>query len=385
MLLSNTEIVDLLIPIDEDLPCGIYLKSDKIAFRPLRNKFNLAKTSLRKLSQNPSVEDKEQLMEENKHLWKALAESLMHSFRHVSRDIEFIAWFITAQVILDNSFESVANSLTWLADLIESRWDTLNPVLPIEKLQGGTEAEHLAEQASFKCKSFFQLAGDSEESNLLYGPLLLKPLVGEFTFFDYKSAQRKGEVNLLKERALGEVSREESIIITRLINVERCLKEIERLNITVSDKAKMCGVKPTNFSVLKNIFTQFNYALEQVSGLTAPSNHIEEQTTIHPQDKHHAEMESDEITDIPPAFTMSNLKQIAKKNVHNREQALNLLGDVAEYFRESEPHSPVSFLLQKAISWGNKPFPELLEELFDGQDSDVRSQIFNLVGVKRPD
>lgn len=58
MLLSNAEIVDLLIPIDELLPCGAYLKLDKSAFRPLRNKFNLGKTSLRKLTQNPSAEEK---------------------------------------------------------------------------------------------------------------------------------------------------------------------------------------------------------------------------------------------------------------------------------------------------------------------------------------
>ena len=68
------------------------------------------------------------------------------------------------------------------------------------------------------------------------------------------------------------------------------------------------------------------------------------------------------------------------KGVTTREDAFRALLQVAEFFKRTEPHSPVSYALEQTVRWGRMPLPELLEELI--QDSSTREQAFKLVGIR---
>jgi len=68
------------------------------------------------------------------------------------------------------------------------------------------------------------------------------------------------------------------------------------------------------------------------------------------------------------------------KQVDSRQQALDQLLMIAHFFSSSEPHSPIPFLLRRAVKWGNLPLPELLNELVD--DETTRHNIFNLTGIE---
>ena len=50
----------------------------------------------------------------------------------------------------------------------------------------------------------------------------------------------------------------------------------------------------------------------------------------------------------------------------SREDAYRQLGVIAEYLARYEPHSPVPYLIQRALEWGRKPLPVLLAELTSG-------------------
>ena len=73
----------------------------------------------------------------------------------------------------------------------------------------------------------------------------------------------------------------------------------------------------------------------------------------------------------------------AEKGVTSREDAFRALLQVAEFFKRTEPHSPVSYALEQAVRWGRMPLPELLEELIP--DYSTREQAFKLVGIKVPE
>lgn len=49
--------------------------------------------------------------------------------------------------------------------------------------------------------------------------------------------------------------------------------------------------------------------------------------------------------------------------VKSRQDALRKLSEVAEYFRRTEPHSPVSYLVQRAVKWGNMPLETWLQDV----------------------
>ncbi len=63
-----------------------------------------------------------------------------------------------------------------------------------------------------------------------------------------------------------------------------------------------------------------------------------------------------------------------------REQAFKQLLEIAEFFRKREPHSPISYVLEKAVKWGNMPLFELMRELI--ADDKSLAEYGKLTGVK---
>jgi type VI secretion system protein ImpA len=67
-------------------------------------------------------------------------------------------------------------------------------------------------------------------------------------------------------------------------------------------------------------------------------------------------------------------------NIMGREDAFKTLMKVAEFFRRTEPHSPVSYALEQAVRWGRMPLPDLIKDLVS--DDSVRREFFRRTGIK---
>ena len=68
--------------------------------------------------------------------------------------------------------------------------------------------------------------------------------------------------------------------------------------------------------------------------------------------------------------------------IRSRTQAYQRLAEAAEYLQRTEPHSPVPYLVKRAIAWGNMDLIQLLNELVAGGAD--RQGIYALLGVKSP-
>lgn len=69
--------------------------------------------------------------------------------------------------------------------------------------------------------------------------------------------------------------------------------------------------------------------------------------------------------------------------VRNREEALRALLQTADFFKRTEPHSPIAYLLEQAVRWGKMPLPDLLTELIPEESQ--RSQLFKMLGIRLPE
>jgi type VI secretion system protein ImpA len=69
--------------------------------------------------------------------------------------------------------------------------------------------------------------------------------------------------------------------------------------------------------------------------------------------------------------------------IRTREQAFQAILRIADFFRRTEPHSPVAYQLERAVRWGRMPLPELLQELI--AEDTPRNQTFKLVGISVPE
>ncbi|HKP87052.1 MAG TPA: type VI secretion system protein TssA [Blastocatellia bacterium] len=67
-------------------------------------------------------------------------------------------------------------------------------------------------------------------------------------------------------------------------------------------------------------------------------------------------------------------------SIKARQDAFRRLAEVADYFRKTEPHSPVAYLVQRAIKWGQMPLETWLEDVI--KDGLVLGQLRETLGLK---
>jgi len=66
--------------------------------------------------------------------------------------------------------------------------------------------------------------------------------------------------------------------------------------------------------------------------------------------------------------------------IASRGEALRRLTEVAEYFRRAEPHSPVSYLVDRAVRWGNMSLDQWLQEMV--KDEAMLAGLRETLGVR---
>lgn len=84
--------------------------------------------------------------------------------------------------------------------------------------------------------------------------------------------------------------------------------------------------------------------------------------------------------DSPPAATAASTPTTdLAQGPASREEAYRQLALIASYLARTEPHSPVPYLINRAVEWGQKPLRELLAELINA-DAEAR-RLWTLLGV----
>jgi type VI secretion system protein ImpA len=68
--------------------------------------------------------------------------------------------------------------------------------------------------------------------------------------------------------------------------------------------------------------------------------------------------------------------------ITSREEAFRALEEIAEFFRRTEPHSPLANTLREAVRRGRLTWAELLEEIVP--DFDARTAILSSLGIRPP-
>jgi type VI secretion system protein ImpA len=70
---------------------------------------------------------------------------------------------------------------------------------------------------------------------------------------------------------------------------------------------------------------------------------------------------------------------MASGEPRDRAEALAQLSRVAEFFRRTEPHSPVPYLVERAARWGQMPLEEVLREVI--RNEGVLGEVKELLGL----
>ncbi|NNH00194.1 type VI secretion system protein TssA [Acinetobacter sp. ANC 5414] len=91
-------------------------------------------------------------------------------------------------------------------------------------------------------------------------------------------------------------------------------------------------------------------------------------------------------TSLDLAATMTTTSQQdfqlqSQNHLANRQQAMQVLQEIADYFQANEPHSPVSYMLQKTIKWSQIPLHEWLSQVIKNENP--LETVHELLGVQK--
>ncbi|MCK8075595.1 type VI secretion system ImpA family N-terminal domain-containing protein [Vibrio sp. 1CM2L] len=420
-----TEIARLLVPISDEEPSGSYLKLDRSAYRSLRNVYNSAQSSFRQLVETPDASSDPAIVDANTDNWAELRKISEETLTSQSKDLEILGWYITSQLFTSQPFHNLANAIPALNLFIDQFWDTLNPMLPEAKLKASDDAGKAKEITEFKTKPLLQLVGESVDSSSVYIPFQMLDFCAGVTFGDYLTAERKGNIAELKESALGSFDGSVSETLYLLASI---FSELEIAEKKLAEKCQAVGATVISFNFIKTNVRDLIKAIhflvgEKFTPWPLDDNfHVIQNSTEAPQQDdstHSAPMQasapqndsslttetsqnsgssnpvnqgngsvasdSQALSNLAPQNqTQTIVQNVSSINgIVNRDHAFQEIRKIAEYFKETEPHSPIAFLLERSIRWGYMSFPELLQEMV-GNES-VIAQINQMTGMDNLD
>ncbi|KLN65825.1 MULTISPECIES: type VI secretion system protein TssA [Vibrio] len=399
------DIVQLLAPISEESPTGNYLKLDRSIYRALRNSYNAAQSSFRQLIETPEASSDETLLDTNETNWAQLRNSTYEALTQSTKDLELLGWYISSQLFTAQPYQNLADSTKVLKGYIDAFWGDLHPTLPENKIKSNDEQGKLKELADFRIKPLLQLVGESNDSTALFMPLQLVGLIEGITFGDYLRAERSGDLEALKKQAQQLYSNDVERTVLLLSEAHQNFTEAET---AIAHECQQVGVTPISFRFVKaNIADSINairfltedkflhWPLDDTYQVRKEET-VEKHPEVNSEQLHDPAVESTPTQKAPQATLNSSPQTIAQvetevapvhvsvNQVANRDQAFQELRKISEFFKQTEPHSPISFLLERAIRWGYMSLPELMQEMTAG-NSGTMQQINQLTGMDNLD
>lgn len=117
------------------------------------------------------------------------------------------------------------------------------------------------------------------------------------------------------------------------------------------------------FAKTRNTISEIIELLSRFLPQEVPDNNSVSQFSVEPESSVTRKVFPEEQKEFYTALTPSIEKDMS------REQAIEQLEKIAIFFRQSEPTSPVPYLLERAVRWSTMTMSEWLEELLKDNDS----------------
>ncbi|MEJ7848687.1 MAG: type VI secretion system protein TssA [Pyrinomonadaceae bacterium] len=291
-----------------------------------------------------------------------------------SKDLQVGVW-LTDAITRKKGFPGFRDGLVLLAGLQDKFWETLHPEIDEGDMEGRANAiswmdinvANAVRRAPFTGSAGYSFI-DWEDSKRFDFPENMESVssVDQEKFAELRAqADRERRVTSAmwaSERAQTRRADCEQMNFT----LDECWAALNALNLVIEekyDRNQMPGL--TNLKkALDDAHTQLKVLLEE-KRLEEPG----ETEEIQSEQDGEASTESDGTA--KPAGTASGA-------IQNRKDALKRLDEIAAFFQKSEPHSPVSYLVQRAVKWGNMPLESWLQDVI--KDQSVLFQLRETLG-----
>jgi type VI secretion system protein ImpA len=310
--------------------------------------------------------------------WKSVVASATKALAESAKDLEIAAYLIEA-LCRTNGFAGIRDGFKLARGLVEQYWDGLYPTPDEEGI-----ATRLAPLTG--------LNGDDAEGTLI-APINRIPLtdsanLGRLTYSNYLQAVATGKVQdpKAKEKRIAGGAMHMELIQkavdetpaafyrSTFDDLTGAIDELSKLSAALDAKAGSSS-PPTSAirTSLESVLGAINDVGKAKLAITATAKKPEEKKT------------DEEGKAEPSANGKAAEDEQGEKlpRVRNREDALNAILQLGDFFRRTEPHSLVPFALEQAVRWARMTLPELMLELIP--EENPRKALFKQVGIRAPE
>ncbi|MBL8896670.1 MAG: type VI secretion system protein TssA [Planctomycetes bacterium] len=311
-------------------------------------------------------------------IWRPIIEDASQALAQRTKDLEIVAWLIEALVRAEG-FAGLRDGFRLARELVVRHWDGLYPT---------PDEDGIATRIS----PIAGLNGSGAEGTLV-APLARIPItegrsLEPFSMWTVRSAlaveklPAKEKEARLKEGALAmdavaKAVRESapSFFVNLVADIEEAQAELKALGAELDAR---CKADAPSTSALADALVSArdlvrDIAREVLAASAAQSAKVEAAA---------AAAAEAPATGGAAAAPAASAAPVVQNQVHSREDAFRLVGLVAEYFREHEPHTPITMLLERASRWGRMSLPELLAELIPNDAA--RATFAQMTGLEFP-
>lgn len=307
---------------------------------------------------------------------RGLAEELLAT---ATKDLQVCAWFIES-LLRERGFAGLRDGLRLARELVAKYWEQLHP------------APEPGEPASARVEPLCGLNG-IDAAGTLITPIGLVPVTkpgndGAFTAYDWTNANtpyrgNTGDANFTQKNTQREQANAEAqkkiraavaasgapFYVALRDDLEATLAQLAALEKEIDPR---CGGDALPTSSIRNAVTAVQGAVLSLAKELLPA----------PPAPAAAAPDAGAATD-GAAPTAGPAKSAPPPGaIATRADALATLRKVAEFFRTTEPHSPLSYMLEQVVRYGGLTLPELLAELLP--DKNAREALFTRTGIQPP-
>jgi len=282
--------------------------------------------------------------------WPGVAARASEAVATQSKDLQLAAWLTEAWARL-YAFAGLSHGLRLIAALCETFWETLNPPLD----EGSADARIApvswlaSEKFLFTVKSIPITAPVGESS-------------AAYAWSDWElSGQQPEQSSVLVSVSLTPVP----VFAALSRDLAAAVASIDALKAILAERLGEAGA-PT-LTPLRNLLTSIADFVARFRQDRAGAREVPAMDSVPAQSPFE---DSPEMPELPSA---------PGSPIATRADAYQRLREASDFLLRTEPHSPVPFLVRRAISWGNMSLAEVLEQLLQ-KNADLAT-IYTLLGI----
>ena len=365
----SLELEGLLKVISDEAPCGIDCS--------FSNEFYAIKKA--RIQDDPLLEQGDWVAEPKQADWAFVSSQSIELLTEKTKDIRLYGWLLEAWSNL-YGFEGIAKGLELTQQSLTEFWMQLHPEIAEDDLdQRLGLLQGLINQLPVLIKKTAITNTAISYSLMDYEALLHQQNLRRKHAEDYDDVPTNTSLEQF-EQELFNTSKS-----FQYKNYQAFLEILKQWNILREVLDGLMGVDAPSFAAIESQLESLHSNLKKIYKTEAFGLQPAMATADSVDEKSAADQQtSTQLTEhIAVAASAINqpFQPHIQSHVANREQAMQVLQEISDYFQLNEPHSPVSYMLQKTIKWSQMPLHEWLAQVIKHEDP--LEAVHEILGVQR--